>query len=190
MSKADVVDAVANGLAALAIAVQAVLAAVVILLLVSLVAPGMRSFLAEVREAVLGASIWPAAAIAIVAMSGSLFFSEYADFVPCPLCWYQRIAMSPLAVILTIAAVRRDVAGAVRYGLPLAAIGIALAIYHVYIEINPEAEAGFCQEGGPSCATKWIDVFGYVTIPVLSLTAFAAIAALLLSARDSARRGG
>jgi disulfide bond formation protein DsbB len=145
--------------------------------------------LVEVREATFGAAIWPAAVVAIVAMAGSLFFSEYADFVPCPLCWYQRTAMYPLAVLLAIASYRRDLPGAVRYGLPLAVIGALIATYHVYIEINPDAEAGFCSVGGTSCATKWIDVFGYVTIPVLSLTAFLAIAALLLSSRASARGG-
>ena len=190
MSKAELIDAVETALAALAVALQVGLAIVLLLAVASLFSPGARSALAGARDRLLGTSLWPAAAIAIVAMAGSLFFSEYADFVPCPLCWYQRIAMYPLVVVLGIAAYRRDVDAAARYGIPLAVIGALIAAYHTYVEINPDAEAGFCEVGGVSCATKWIEVFGYVTIPVLSLTAFLAIATLLAGARSAARAGG
>ena len=130
--------------------------------------------------------MWGAWAFAAVASLGSLFFSEYADFVPCRLCWFQRIAMYPLAVILLIAAVRRDRRGAALYGLPLAVAGAGVSIYHKYIEIHPEAESAGCKIGAP-CSVKWIEEFGYVTIPVLALTAFAAIGAFLalaLARRD------
>jgi disulfide bond formation protein DsbB len=89
--------------------------------------------------------------------------------------------MYPLSVLLLIAALRRDVRGAVLYGFPLAAFGALVAIYHVYIEYHPEAESPACRIGAP-CSTKWIDELGYITLPVLALTAFAAIMALLAMA--------
>jgi disulfide bond formation protein DsbB len=91
-------------------------------------------------------------------------------------------------VILFIAAYRRDYAAAARYGLPLVALGAAVSIWHNYVERNPEAETGLCSIGGTtSCAVKWIEELGYVTIPVLSLSAFAAIALLLFGARALGR---
>ena len=86
--------------------------------------------------------------------SGSLYFSEVAHFVPCRLCWFQRIAMYPLAVILLVAAIRRD--RAVRwYAGPLAAIGAArLGVPHL-IEWRPELEGGACELFGPSCTDIW-----------------------------------
>lgn len=124
------------------------------------------------------AALWIAFALALLALAGSLFFSEHAGFVPCRLCWYQRIAMYPLAVLLLGAAWRRDVRGAVIYGAPLAVIGAGVAIYHIYIEYHPEAETPGCKVGAP-CTTRWIDEYGYITIPVLALTVFVAILCLM-----------
>jgi disulfide bond formation protein DsbB len=78
----------------------------------------------------------------------------------------------------------------VYYSLPLPLVGAVISIRHIYIELNPEAEPASCRIGAP-CSVKWIDEFGYVTLPVLALTAFAAIAALLLLAwfRPSAQAG-
>ena len=70
-------------------------------------------------------------------MAGSLYFSEVAHFVPCRLCWYQRIAMYPLVLLLGIATLRRDV-GIRLYAIPLAAIGAAVSIYHVQLERFPD----------------------------------------------------
>ena len=184
MSKADTIDAVALVLSAFAIALQALLAALVVAALAALASPRARAFLRGLPDVFGGALIWIAWAIAAVATAGSLFFSEYAEFVPCGLCWYQRIAMYPLVVILLVAGVRRDFAGAAAYGLPLALIGAVVSAWHIYIEINPEAETGFCSIGETtSCAVKWIEELGFVTIPVLALTAFASIAVLLAGAR-------
>jgi disulfide bond formation protein DsbB len=116
-----------------------------------------------------------------VATLGSLYFSEIADFIPCRLCWFQRIAMYPLAVILLIGALRKDVRGAALYALPFPIAGALVSAYHIYIENHPEAESAGCSIGAP-CSTKWIDQFGYVTIPTLAISAFAAIIALLVFA--------
>src|SRR4051794_30877227 len=122
-------------LAALAVATQALLVALTLLVLAARFSPRARRALDEVRDTLTGAEVWGAWAFALLATLGSLFFSEYADFVPCRLCWFQRIAMYPLAVILLIAALRRDRRGAALYGLPLAIAGAGVAIYHKYIEL-------------------------------------------------------
>jgi disulfide bond formation protein DsbB len=182
MPKAEVTDAVAIALAALAVVVQVVLAALVVLAVGALVSERARGWMRELRATVAGAELWAAWAVAAVATAGSLFFSEYSDFVPCRLCWFQRIAMYPLAALLLIAAIRRDRRGGALYALPFPIVGGLVSIYHVYIEVNPEAESASCKAAAP-CSLKWIDELGYVTLPVLALTAFAAILALLLAAR-------
>jgi disulfide bond formation protein DsbB len=182
VEKADVTDAVAIVLAALAVAAQAALAALLLLALASLASQRARGWLRELRATVAGAELWVAWAVAAVATAGSLFFSEYADFVPCRLCWFQRIAMYPLAVLLLIAAIRGDRRAGPLYALPFPVAGALVSIYHVYIEYNPEAESASCKVSAP-CSLRWIEELGYVTIPVLALTAFAAIFVLLLAAR-------
>lgn len=179
MSKRDITDAVATGLAAGAVFLQILVAIVVVVALAALVFPPARRLLVEMRETLLGTELWIAWGIALIAVLGSLFFSEYADFVACRLCWYQRIFMYPLAFVLLVGALRRDVRAAVQYSFLLPIIGAGVSIYHLYIEHNPDAESAGCKIGGGSCATKWIDEFGYITIPTLALTAFAAIGVLL-----------
>ena len=175
------VDAVSTALATLAIIVQVLLAALAVTGLLAVVWAPARRLLREARDTLLGGELWMAWAVAATATAGSLFFSEYADFIPCRLCWFQRIAMYPLSVVLLVAALRRDVRGGVLYAFVLPIVGAGVAIYHVYIENNPSAESASCRVGA-SCATKWIEKYGYVTIPVLALTAFAAIGALLAMA--------
>jgi disulfide bond formation protein DsbB len=118
-----------------------------------------------------------AAGVAVVAMLGSLYFSEIADFPPCRLCWYQRICMYPLAAILTIAALRRD--REVRwYALPLAVVGAAISTYHVIVERFPSLESGSCDPANP-CSIIWVEKLGYLTIPTMALSGFVLIAVLL-----------
>lgn len=179
MSEQDVTDAVTSALAALAIFGQVLLALLALLALAALVLAPARRLLREARDTLLGGELWAASAIALIATLGSLYFSEIADFVPCRLCWFQRIAMYPLAVLLVVAAWRRDVRGAFLYGIAFPVVGAGIAIYHLYIENNPDAESQGCKIGGAPCSTKWIEEFGYVTIPTLALTAFALIAVLL-----------
>jgi disulfide bond formation protein DsbB len=178
VSKADATDAVATTLAAAAVVLQVLLALVLVVAVAAIWSPRARRVLAEGRDGLLGGELWIAAAFAITATAGSLFFSEVSDFIPCRLCWFQRIGMYPLAAILTIAAVRRDTRGGALYGLPLALFGAIVAIYHIYIEYHPEAETAACKVGA-SCTIKWIEKLGYITLPVLALTAFLAIIALL-----------
>jgi disulfide bond formation protein DsbB len=110
----------------------------------------------------------------ILATAGSLYFSEIAHFPPCVLCWYQRICMYPLVVILFVSMIRKN-KDAPLYVLPLSLIGFAIAVYHnlLYYKIIPESIAPCVQ--GVSCTTKYIQWFGFVTIPLLSLIAFTVI---------------
>ena len=181
-------NAISTGLAALAILLQVLIAAVALVALVSLVVPGARRVLLEMRETLLGGELWAAWAIALVATLGSLYFSEVAHFEPCRLCWFQRIAMYPMAVLLLGMALRRDVRNGFWYALPFPVVGAGIAIYHEYIVYNPSAESAACKRG-VSCTVKWIDKFGYIQIPTLALTAFAAILVLLLFARWRWRDG-
>jgi disulfide bond formation protein DsbB len=182
VSKGQVVNDVSTALAGLAVLLQVFVVAIVVLTLVSIVFPPVRRLLGEIRDTLLGGEIWMAWVVALVATLGSLFFSEYANFLPCRLCWFQRICMYPMAVVLLVGALRRDARAAVQYAFVMPIVGIGVSIYHVYIEQNPSAETAACRAGGVSCTTKWIDKFGYITIPVLAMTAFATIIVLLAMA--------
>lgn len=121
--------------------------------------------------------------IAVSATLGSLFFSEVMERVPCVLCWYQRIAMFPLAIIFTIGLFPLDVR-CVRYALPFAISGWAIAVYHclIYLGFIPESLQPCTQ--GVSCADVKIELIGFLTIPLLSLLGFTLIIALLLAVRN------
>ena len=114
------------------------------------------------------------AVVAVVATAGSLYLSEVAHFMPCRLCWYQRIGMYPLAVILPIAAIRRD-NRAWLYPFALACGALPISIYHVLIEHFPSLESGACEVNNP-CTIVWARHFGLVTIPYMAASGFAAIA--------------
>ena len=138
-----------------------------------------RSSAAEALvDAFTGPALVLGAVVAATCMAGSLYFSEVADFIPCTLCWYQRIAMYPLALILAIAAVRRD--RSVRYYVvPLASIGAAISLYHYVIEWFPETETGVCSTTIP-CSVQWFDPkFGFVSLPFMALCGFALILSLV-----------
>ena len=127
--------------------------------------------------------------VAFVAMCASLFFSEVLKFPPCVLCWYQRICMYPIVGLLGIGIYFRD-KYVYRYVLLLASIGILISLYHnlLYYKILPESVAP-CTFG-VSCTTKFIEYFGFVTIPFLSGTAFALIIIFMLIYRRSVTTQG
>lgn len=113
---------------------------------------------------------------------GALFFGEVMHLPTCVLCWYQRIAMFPLALILPLGLFPFDPRG-IRYALPLAALGWATALFHQLLVagVIPESIKP-CTQGVP-CSQTVITWFGFVTIPLLSLIAFSTILGLLLAAR-------
>jgi disulfide bond formation protein DsbB len=117
--------------------------------------------------------------IASVATLGSLFLDKALGIEPCSLCWYQRIFMYPLAVILLIGLLPLD-RHVTRYALPLAILGWLTATYHLlmYAGIIPESLQP-CGSG-PSCVQDDLGLFGFVNIPMLSLLSFSAVIGLLL----------
>jgi disulfide bond formation protein DsbB len=173
-------------LAVLGVAGQ-VLAA--LLLLVGITALlGGRAPLLALRNAVEGYELWLAFLVTAIATGGSLFFSEIAGFVPCELCWYQRICMYPLSIVTLLAALA-DERRIARYLLPLPLVGAGVSVYHLLVENRVVEQSQICRFSAPGgCATKWIEEFGYVTIPTLALTGFAlTFALLLLAAFDGVR---
>lgn len=111
--------------------------------------------------------------VASIATIGSLFLSEVAMFVPCKLCWWQRIFMYPTAIISLIALIRND-KKAIIYILPLSLIGAGIAAYHYVMQLFPNLLE--CSEEVAKCSTIQFAEFGYMTIPVMALTAFILIA--------------
>jgi disulfide bond formation protein DsbB len=126
--------------------------------------------------------------IALVATFASLFVSEVLGYPPCSLCWYQRIAMYPLALIFFVALWSGDATGHARYSLPLAALGAILALYHnlLYYGVIPEPILP-CQ-GGVSCTERQVELLGFLTVPLMSLAAFLSLCALCWIARSAERR--
>jgi disulfide bond formation protein DsbB len=126
-----------------------------------------------------GALPYAAWIIALIAMVGSLFFSEVMQLPPCVLCWYQRIAMYPLVVIIGIGIITRD-SRMKNYVLPVCLIGLAISVYHnlLYYGILPESITP-CAEG-VSCTSRQIEWLGFITIPLLALAAFIGLTLCLL----------
>ncbi len=117
--------------------------------------------------------------IASISTLGSLFFSEIMKFPPCVLCWYQRICLFPLVLMLSMGLFPFD-KSVVKFALPLALVGWFIAFYHnlLYSGIIPESLQPCSQ--GVSCTEVNLDLFGFLTIPILSLIAFSTIVALLV----------
>lgn len=119
--------------------------------------------------------------VATFSTLGSLVFSEILKFPPCVLCWYQRICMYPLVVILTVGIWKKD-KNLHFYILPLSVTGLIISIYHnlLYYNINIVPESVTPCTLGISCTTKFIEWFGFITIPFLSMISFATIILLVL----------
>ena len=114
--------------------------------------------------------LWFAFVVAVLAMSGSLFFSDVVGWEPCRLCWYQRIAIYPAVVLLGVA-IYRDDRSVTKYLYPLIFIGGAIALYQYSMQQFPALIAETCAlTGGTSCTTAPERAFGIITIPLMSLT--------------------
>jgi disulfide bond formation protein DsbB len=175
-------------LAALGVAGEALAALVIAAALAALVGAGAP--LRAIRSLLWGYELWAAFVVAAVATGGSLFFSEIAGFVPCELCWYQRICMYPLSILTLFAAYHGEHRVA-RYLVPFCVVGSGVSVYHLLVENKVVGQSQQCVLSAPGgCAVKWIDEFGWVTIPTLALTAFVLLAALLaLGAADEGKTG-
>ena len=122
-----------------------------------------------------------ALAVALIAMSGSLYFSSVLKLPPCMLCWYQRIAMYPLVLVLGVGFFRGD-SNVWRFALPLPIVGAVISAYHVALQFQPSLEVVACTTGVP-CTARVLVVHGFVSIPVMASAAFLLITTLLLTLR-------
>jgi disulfide bond formation protein DsbB len=119
--------------------------------------------------------------VALTATLGSLYFSEIRHFIPCTLCWYQRILRYPLVIITLVGIVERDEL-LPTYVLPFSLIGLCVAAYHYAIQLGVFGNTTACNVGIP-CSLRYVNYLGFITIPFLALTAFILITILMFATR-------
>lgn len=115
--------------------------------------------------------------VALIATLGSLFYSEIMGFDPCPLCWVQRVFMYPLVIIFGIALWHKD-KGVKKYVVPLSIIGALVASYHYFTQVSEKITTCVIDTGVP-CTIRYTFGYGYITIPMMALTAFVMILILM-----------
>jgi len=145
---------------------------------------GVRAPLDAIRRLLWGYELWAGFLVAALATGGSLFYSDIAPFTPCELCWYQRICMYPMSILLLLMAWRGDNRAA-RYLFPLPIAGVCVSIYHMLIGYGAIKEPHACSLSAPGgCGTNWIAPwgFGYLQIETLALTGFLLLIGFLLLA--------
>ncbi|MFA5890014.1 MAG: disulfide bond formation protein B [Actinomycetota bacterium] len=175
------VDTLTTFFALLTVLSNVAVVVAVVLWIGGLFSPAVAEVGARLRDSLSGSALALAWSVAAVSMAGSLYYSEIAHIPPCLLCWYQRIAMYPLAIILGIAAIKKDV-GIRIYALVLAGVGTIIATYHYQLERFPDQTSIACRLDTP-CSTTTIWKFHYVSFPFMAISGFLVIAVLLMIAR-------
>ena len=161
----------------LALAAMAGLAVLAVLRIAAARSERARTAYRGLHDAIAPHALGLAWVVAALATAGSLYFSEIAGFEPCTLCWYQRIAMYPLVVVLGVGMRARD-GSAVLAARALALLGAIVAGYHVALEWIPALDGGACDPTNP-CTLVWFRTFGFISLPTLALTAFVLILTFL-----------
>ena len=170
----------------LTLAVDAVLVIAVVLAFAALVSRSARASVVALVSAVAPQSVLLAWIVATVTTLGSLYYSEHAGFVPCELCWYQRILMYPLVIVLGVAWIRRD-AKVWMTALVFVVLGAPLSLYHWLVERVPAfAESSSCSVSVP-CTAPWFEKLGFVTLAWMAMSSFLLIGALMVCALVGAR---
>ncbi len=126
--------------------------------------------------------------VVLVSTLGSLFYSEIAGFTPCKLCWYQRILMYPQVLLLGMAFWKKDKRIA-DYSIMLSVLGGAIALYHYLLQRGAVSEILPCSAVGysVSCAKSFVMTYGYITIPMMALSAFALVILLMVTQKKMAK---
>jgi disulfide bond formation protein DsbB len=127
-----------------------------------------------------------ALAPALTALLGSLYYSEIAGFIPCTLCWYQRILMYPLSVLILVGIFKQD-EDLTHYVLPFSIMGMGVSTYHYLIELGLIEHSAACAVGIP-CDVRWVNYFGFITIPLMALIAFTMITVSMAATRWASTR--
>lgn len=125
--------------------------------------------------------------VALAATLGSLYYSEVAGFIPCTLCWYQRILMYPLALLIPVGLILRD-EYLPRYVLPLSTLGIIVSSYHYLTQWGVFADSAACRVGVP-CSGRYVSYLGFITIPFMALIAFTLITIIMFLVWRAYRSG-
>jgi disulfide bond formation protein DsbB len=173
------VDLATNFFLVLTLVVDAVLVVAIVLAVTALVSRGAREQVRALACAVAPQAVLLAWIVAIVTTAGSLYYSEHAGFVPCELCWYQRIVMYPLVIVLGVAWLRRDRKVWLTV-LPFVVIGAPLSLYHWLVERVPAfAESSSCSITVP-CTAPWFEKLGFVTLAWMAMTSFLLIGVLMV----------
>jgi disulfide bond formation protein DsbB len=170
----------------LTLAVDAVLVIAVVLAFAALVSRSARASVVALVSAIAPQSVLLAWIVATVTTLGSLYYSEHAGFVPCELCWYQRILMYPLVIVLGVAWIRRD-AKVWMTALVFVVLGAPLSLYHWLVERVPAfAESSSCSVSVP-CTAPWFEKLGFVTLAWMAMSSFLLIGVLMVCAIVGAR---
>jgi disulfide bond formation protein DsbB len=155
--------------------------------LVSLIHKSTRLYWSKIEKYFVKNASKFALIVALTATFGSLYFSEIRGFEPCKLCWLQRIFMYPLPIILGVS-IYKKMKEVWNYILPMSALGLSIAAYHYYYQVTgsaliPCSTVGF----SVSCSERFFTYWGYITIPWMSLSAFAIIFSLMFFLRKSSK---
>ncbi len=172
---------ITTGYAVLALIADALVLVALIGFVASRMSPAMREQWEGVRDGLTPFALHAAWIVSVLAMLGSLYLSQIAGLVPCEFCWFQRICMYPLTLLLGIAAFRGEIAIAKRYLLGMTFVGVGLAVYQYQLERIPQPTV--CSVTIP-CNEAAFNIFGFISIPYLSMAAFLLITTLLLMARS------
>lgn len=133
-------------------------------------------FLKKLVNLVARRALWLGFFFALFSTLSSLFYSEIIGYAPCTLCWYQRIAMYPLVVILGVGALHKDKRAAL-YAALLSGIGLVIAVYHYFIQVFQTNVV--CAVGEVSCTSSYTFAYGFITIPFMALACFGTILLLM-----------
>jgi disulfide bond formation protein DsbB len=193
------VEVTTNFFLVLTLIADAVVVAVALLALACVVSPGARRAWRATAAFLGPQSLLLAWVVAIVTTAGSLWYSEHFHFLPCELCWYQRILMYPLVAILGVGWFRRDRAVWIT-ALPFLVLGPMVSLYHWLVERVPSfAESTSCSIDAP-CSAPYFEKLGFVTLAWMALSSFLLMGSLLAlyatttrrqeSAENGARPGG
>ena len=180
------VDVTTNFFLVLTIVADAVVVFAVLCALAALVSPNARAAVTSWARAVAPQSVVFAWIVATVTTLGSLYYSEHAGFVPCELCWYQRIVMYPLVIVLGVAALRRDRAIWITT-LVFVAIGAPLSLYHWLVERVPAFEESSSCSAITPCSAPWFEKLGFVTLAWMAMSSFLLIGVLMVCSIVGAR---
>jgi disulfide bond formation protein DsbB len=173
------VDVATNFFLVLTLAADAVVVVALVLAIAALVSSRMRASVLHLASSVAPQAVLFAWIVAMVTTLGSLYYSEHAGFTPCELCWYQRILMYPLVIVLGVAVLRRDRAVWMT-ALVFVVIGAPLSLYHWLVERVPAfAETSSCSLDVP-CTAPWFEKLGFITLAWMAMSSFLLIGVLMV----------